>query len=94
MDELGIKLDRLSARPLFEQLTDALRARILDGRIPPDRKMPTEAALSESLGVGKSTASRVMAQLQDDGLVVWVPGRGTFTAEAAVIAKVRKAQKR
>ena len=92
--DLGIELDRLSARPLFEQLADALRARILDGSIPPDRKMPTEEQLAEDLDVGRSTVSRVFRMLGDEGLVVFVRGRGSFSAPAQMIAKARKAQKR
>jgi DNA-binding GntR family transcriptional regulator len=88
--DLGIELDRLSARPLFEQLTNALRARILDGSIPPDRKMPTEDAIAKELQVGRSTAARVITQLRSEGLVVHVPGRGAFTAPPDVIAKARR----
>ena len=89
-DDLGIKLDRLSARPLFEQLADALRARILDGTIPPDRKVPTEQGLAESLGIGRSTVTRVMTQLRDEGLLVFVPGRGVYTNTADKIAKAKR----
>ena len=89
-DDLGIKLDRLSARPLFEQLTDALRARILDGSIPPDRKIPTEQALAKSLDVGRSTVIRAVTQLRDEGLLVFVPGRGGYTNTADKIAKAKK----
>ena len=90
-DDLGIKLDRLSARPLFEQLTDALRARILDGSIPPDRKIPTEQALAKSLDVGRSTVIRAVTQLRDEGLLVFVPGRGGYTNTADKIAKIKRA---
>jgi DNA-binding GntR family transcriptional regulator len=90
VSDLGIELDRLSARPIFEQLADALRARILDGRIPPDRKMPTEDAIAKELKVGRSTAARVIAQLRSEGLVVFVPGRGAFTAPSDVIARAKR----
>lgn len=87
---LGIALDRLSARRLFEQLADALRARIVGGTILPDRKMPTEEALSKDLDVGRSTVTRLFKMLGHEGLVVFVPGRGSFTAPAHVIVKARK----
>ena len=91
MDDLGIELDRLAPTPLWAQLADALRARILDGRIPPSRKLPTEAALAETHDIGRSsTAARALAQLREEGLVIFVPGRGTFSAPADAIARARK----
>lgn len=94
MDDLGIKLDRLAPTPLWAQLSGALRARILDGRIPPSRKLPTEQQLADDHQVGRSsTAARALAQLRDEGLAVFVPGRGLFTAPADAIAKIRRSKK-
>jgi DNA-binding GntR family transcriptional regulator len=90
VSDLGIRLDRQSARLLFNQLADALRTKILDGTIPPDRKLPTEEAIAKETGVGNSTAARAIGQLRKEGLVVFVPGRGSFSATADVIAKARR----
>ena len=90
----GITIDRLSARPIFDQLADQLRAMILDGAIPADRKMPSEQSLVDELGVSVSTVARVMAQLRAEGLVVFVPGRGAFTAQADVIAKIKRGREK
>lgn len=90
VEDFGIKLDPLSADPLWEQLANALRAQILDGRIPPDRKLPTEAMLADALGIGRSTTARAVAHLRNSGLVVFVPGRGAFSAKADAIARARK----
>ena len=73
---------QLSATPLWQQLVDELRAQTLNGKIPPDRKLPTEASLAESLGVGRSTSARAIAHLREEGLVVFAPGRGAFSAPA------------
>lgn len=91
---LGIDLDRLSARPLADQLAAALRAKILDGSIPPDRKLPTEAELVADLEVSRSTVTRALAMLRDEGVVVFAPGKGVYTAAAQDIAKAKKAQRR
>jgi DNA-binding GntR family transcriptional regulator len=87
-DDLGIRLD---ATPLWQQLADALRVRILDGTIPPDRKLPTEQVLADAHDIGRSsTAARALKQLREEGLVVFVPGRGSFSAPAAEIAKTKR----
>lgn len=84
----------LSATPLSQQLADTLRAQILTGKIPPDRELLTEAALSEELGVGRSTSARAIAHLRASSLVVFVPGRGAFTATADVIARAKRSEQR
>jgi hypothetical protein len=43
--------------------------------------------------LGLSTDTRAFAQLREDGIVVFVSGRGTFSAPAGVIAKVRRDRK-
>jgi DNA-binding transcriptional regulator YhcF (GntR family) len=89
-EELGIELDKQSATPLWQQLVDQLRARILDGTAQPDQKLPTEEAMTEAYGVGRSTVTRALKILGSEGLVVYVPGRGSFTALASDIAKARR----
>jgi GntR family transcriptional regulator/MocR family aminotransferase len=89
------ELDRLSATPLWEQLYNQLRDRIITGKIGPDRKLPTEDQLAKDTGVGRSTATRAFGTLRQEGWVVWVPGRGLFTAPADVITRLkREARKR
>jgi DNA-binding transcriptional regulator YhcF (GntR family) len=87
-EELGIELDKQSATPLWQQLVDQLRARILDGTAQPDQKLPTEEAMTEAYGVGRSTVTRALKILGGEGLVVYV--RGSFTALASDIAKARR----
>jgi DNA-binding GntR family transcriptional regulator len=84
------ELDRLSATPLWEQLHDQLRAAIMSGAIPPDRKLPTEAELAESTGAGRSTVTRAFGLLREDGWAVWVRGRGVFSAPADVVARLKR----
>jgi DNA-binding GntR family transcriptional regulator len=94
VDDLGIELDRLAPTPLWQQLADALRARILDGTIPANRKLPTEQALADRHDIGRSsTAARALATLREEGLVIHVPGRGSFSAPADVIAKIKRGRK-
>lgn len=69
-----MELDRLSPEPLWQQLAGILRAEIKSG----NRPIMSESHLEQTYGVGRSTVRLALGQLRDEGLIVTVPGRGTF----------------
>ena len=71
-------IDPQSATPVYMQVADIVRARILDGRLVPDRPVPSESQLQQEFGVARGTARKSIALLRDEGLVVTVRGRGSF----------------
>lgn len=75
-------LNRADHRPLYSQIADQIRARIRSKLWPPGYKFPGAEVLSADLGVARGTVRRAMRDLEDEGLIVQVHGRGTFvTAE-------------
>ncbi len=66
--------------PVGLQLTLRLRALISTGRLGPGEKLPSVRRLAEWAGVNLNTVRAVYAKLEDAGLVVTHPGRGTFVA--------------
>jgi len=65
---------------LHAQLRDALRARILDGRLVPGAKLPSEAELTAEHGVSRITVRQALGALQAEGLIVKVHGKGAFVS--------------
>lgn len=65
---------------LHAQLRDALRARILDGRLVPGDKLPSEAELTDEHGVSRITVRQALGALQAEGLIVKVHGKGAFVS--------------
>lgn len=63
---------------LYVKLADFLAARIRDGLVPAGGALPNERALASELRVSVGTVRRATRRLRDRGLVVTVPGRGTF----------------
>jgi GntR family transcriptional regulator len=68
-------------RPLYEQMADALRAEIREGRYRPGDRLPSERELSERFGVSKVTARQAIIQLRSEGLVTSRVGYGILVAQ-------------
>lgn len=63
---------------LYVKLADYLTARIHDDSLPSGAMLPCERSLAALHGVSVGTARRATQLLRDRGLVVTLPGRGTF----------------
>jgi GntR family transcriptional regulator len=68
-------------RPLYEQVADALRAEIREGRYRAGDKLPSERELSERFEVSKVTARQAIVQLRAEGLITSRAGSGVYVAE-------------
>ncbi len=81
-------LDRRSPVPLFAQiirkLRESLQADLKSGRLKPGDFFATEKALCEQFGVSIITAKRVLDDLEAEGVVVRLQGRGTYVAHSRV----------
>lgn len=63
------------------QIVDDLAERIRLGEYEPGTQLPTYAALAGLYDVSPATIAIVIRILRDRGVVVGVPGRGTYVAE-------------
>ncbi len=59
-------------------LADHIAARIAAGALPADARLPGERDLAAEYGVAIGTARRAVEELRDRGLVITLPGKGTF----------------
>lgn len=71
-------IDRASIRHAYQQVADAVAARIMVGRYPV--KLPSERDMADEFGVSYTTVRHATAILRERGLIVSVHGRGTFVA--------------
>ncbi|MDR8409266.1 PLP-dependent aminotransferase family protein [Nonomuraea sp. 3-1Str] len=68
------------ARPYYRALADAVRALILDGRIPVRVRMPAERHLAATLGVSRTTVTAAYDLLRERGYLDSRQGSGSWTA--------------
>ncbi|WP_192805297.1 GntR family transcriptional regulator [Noviherbaspirillum aerium] len=64
--------------PRYEQLRDALRARVTSGEWPPGSMLPSETDLAREYKVALGTMRQALSRAVEDGLLERVHGKGTF----------------
>src|SRR6478672_11220059 len=75
---LGVKS---SPVPYYAQVRDTLRKQILDGSLGPHQKMLSEHQLIDLFGVSRITIRQALNELENEGLIFRVHGKGTFVSK-------------
>ena len=71
-----IVLDYRDSRPLYQQVKDSLRRMMLTGLLEPDEKLPSV----RSLAINPNTIQRAYAELEAEGYIYSVAGKGSFVS--------------
>ena len=69
----------------YRQIGQDLAARIGRGEFKPGEPLPSQAVLSKEYGVTLMTFRQALSVLEADGLIVQLPGRGTFVTPVATL---------
>jgi len=73
-----MEYDPLAPVPRYRQIAAIIRERIESGELEPNRPIPSEVQIENEFGVARATARRAVALLRDEGLIVTVPGMGSY----------------
>ena len=81
----------LDSRPIWQQLSEQIRRRIVTGEYAPGGRLPSVRELAAEAGVNPNTMQRALAQLEADGLAVGGRTAGrTVTEDTAAVDAVRR----
>ncbi len=69
------------SKPRYQQLKDFIIEQISSGELQPSDRVPSENELVESKSVSRMTANRALRELNDEGYVERIAGRGTFVSD-------------
>ena len=75
-----ILLDYRDKRPIYEQVVEKLEHLIVGGALGANEKMPSVRSLGMELTVNPNTIQRAYNQLEQDGYLYTIAGRGSFVA--------------
>ena len=76
-----IVLDYRDRRPLYEQVTEKLEELMFSGVLPPDSRLPSVRSMATELSINPNTIQRAYAELERQGYIYSVKGRGSFVAD-------------
>ncbi|MBS3977102.1 MAG: GntR family transcriptional regulator [Syntrophomonadaceae bacterium] len=77
---MEIIISNKSSKPIYEQITSQIKAMIMNGELQTGDMLPSMRALAKSLHISVITAQRAYEDLQRDGFIETVTGRGSFVA--------------
>ncbi len=77
---MEIIISNKSSKPIYEQITSQIKAMIMSGELQTGDTLPSMRGLAKSLHISVITAQRAYEDLQRDGFIETVTGRGSFVA--------------
>lgn len=83
-------MERLIRKTTAEQVADRIEVAILTGEFDRESRLPSEHQLARDLGVGRVTVREGLQRLIARGLLMAVPGIGTFVASTAMSRSVER----
>ena len=86
-----IHLDYKDSRPIYEQVADRLKELMILGVLEGDSQMPSVRSLATELSINPNTIQRAYAELERNGFLYSVKGRGSFVGS---IGRLREAKQR
>ena len=87
-----ISLNYRDSRPIYEQIRDGLRKLIVTGALSADEKLPSVRALAAQLAINPNTIQRAYNELEGEGYIYSVPGKGSLAAATAAADSARRAE--
>lgn len=86
------KVVAMSSVPMHAQIREIIRRRVLDGTYPPHSQMPSESQMMEAFSVSRITVRQALGDLQKEGLIFKVPGKGSFVAKPKAFQNLSRLQ--
>ena len=87
-----IHQDHRDARPIYARVVDSFRERITAGVLQPGDRLPSVRELAAELAINPNTIQRSYRQLEMEGWIVTVPGKGCFVCSDQSQAEAEKRQ--
>ena len=76
-----VTINYKDGRPFYEQVKEDLRRLVVSGALRPGDKLPSVRELAGQLAINPNTIQRAYRELEAEGYIVSVPGKGSFAAE-------------
>ena len=77
---MEIIISNTGGRPIYEQITSQIKSKIMSGELREGDALPSMRLLAKELRISVITTKRAYEDLERDGFIVTVVGKGSFVA--------------
>lgn len=85
-----ITINPRSNVPLWEQIRDSIKNQILLGVWSAGEQIPSVRAMASELGINPNTIARSISELEREGLIYTVAGKGAFVEEDLTLISLKR----
>ncbi|MGM8250876.1 GntR family transcriptional regulator [Clostridium perfringens] len=78
---MNIVVSNTSGVPIYEQIAKAIKNEILSGDLKENSALPSIRSLASELRVSVITTKRAYEELERDGFIYTLPGKGSYVAD-------------
>ena len=79
---MQLYIDNRSGAPIYDQIYSQIKDAIVSGQVAAGEALPSIRALAKDLRISVITTKRAYEELERDGFLVSIPGKGSFVAQA------------
>lgn len=77
---MNINISNTSGQPIYDQISKQIRAQIMSGELAEGELLPSMRMLAKELRISVITTKRAYEELERDGFIATVAGKGSFVA--------------
>jgi GntR family transcriptional regulator len=85
---LSVQIDLRSRTPIYEQIISNIKEQAISGALKPDEQIPSIRQLTRELGINPNTIHKAYAELERQGVIYSLAGRGAFVAGVPEMQKL------
>jgi GntR family transcriptional regulator len=85
---LSVQIDLRSRTPIYEQIITSIKEQAISGALKPDEQIPSIRQLTRELGINPNTIHKAYAELERQGVIYSLAGRGAFVAGVPEMQKL------
>ncbi len=73
-----IQLSYESGKSIYEQIVEQMKYHVIRGHLAPDDLIPSVRKMAMDLGITPNTVAKAYQELERDGIIRTIPGKGTY----------------
>lgn len=77
---MNIRISNADNKPIYQQIEEQIKAAIISGELGTDEQLPSIRFLAKELRISVITTKRAYDELEQQGFINSVPGKGSFVA--------------